>query len=159
MVTLSYLKSQNLWFQGLYFYFIQFSFPYRKIILLARLASQVVLSVGGSECLKILYEMWHLFKWICSFAVPIPCWVDSSPWDLLSISMPFHSSLTKSLICLYSVASWGFLFLRQWSCELMYISQILLGRGLGHELERCFPFTKGCIIIIHLSYVSLWKHF
>lgn len=66
------------------------------------------------------------------------------------------SSLTKSLICLCSVSSWGFLFLSQWSCEVMYISQILLGRGLGNELEGHFPFLKGCTII---SFMSVLKKY
>lgn len=38
----------------------------------------------------------------------------------------------------------------------MYISQILLGRGLGNELEGHFPFLKGCTII---SFMSVLKKY
>lgn len=38
----------------------------------------------------------------------------------------------------------------------MYISQIGLGRGLGHELEERFPFLKGCTII---SFMSVLKKY
>lgn len=37
----------------------------------------------------------------------------------------------------------------------MHISQILLGRGLGRELERPSSFIEGCTIIIHFFYMSL----
>lgn len=129
--------------QGWYLSFTRWSFPSGKIIPLSRLASES--SFHGSGFLKVLYEVWCLFKWICFFAVLVPCWLDSCPWGLLSISVKFHSSFTESLICVV-LTSWGFLFLCQWTWKLMYISCILLGGGLGQELERHFPFPKGCTI-------------